>query len=96
MPFSKCSDVIERISDILDGRASLVARARFYSHLAMCDQCTLYFEQFRAVKEAAAVVLPEDLPSDFESVLDFVLAEIDADKTAADQGGSGAPEPPSE
>ncbi len=79
MPFSKCRDVIERVSEIMDGEAGSIARMRFFGHLAMCEQCTRYYEQFKEVREAAATVGPEDLPSDFGSVMDTVLSAIAAD-----------------
>lgn len=79
MPFSKCRDVLDRVSEIVDGEAGPVARARFHAPLAMCADCTLYFEQFKAVREAAGVVEPEDVPVDFDEVLGSILDKLDLD-----------------
>jgi predicted anti-sigma-YlaC factor YlaD len=79
MPFSKCRDVLDRVSEIVDGEAGAVARARFHAHLAMCEDCTLYFEQFKAVHDAAGVVQPEDVPADFDSVMGSLLGKLKLD-----------------
>lgn len=79
MPFSKCRDVLDRVSEIIDGEAGAVARMRFFGHLAMCEECTRYFEQFKAIRTAAGTVEPEDVPSDFGSVMDTVLSRLDDD-----------------
>ena len=79
MPFSRCDRVIERVSCILDGEASMLERMRFQGHLAMCVDCTRYYEQFKTVKNAAGEVTIEDLPTDFERVMDFVLEEVKDD-----------------
>ena len=73
MPFTRCQEVIERVSSILDGEVGLIARARFHGHLAMCSSCRNYYEQMLEVRDAAGVVNPEDVPSDFDSVMGFVL-----------------------
>ncbi len=36
MPFSKCREVLDRVSEIVDGEDGTVTRARFNAHLAMC------------------------------------------------------------
>jgi len=79
MPFRKCRRVLDDISVIVDGEAGAVARARFFGHLAMCDECTRYFKQFESVRAAAGVVGPEDVPADFDSVMDGVLERLFAE-----------------
>ena len=76
MPFSRCRDVIERVSSILDGEATVRERLAFHGHLAMCGECSRYFAQFRTIHEAAGIVRPEDLPGDFDRVLGSVLAAV--------------------
>lgn len=68
-----CEEIVERMSAIVDGEAPLGTRARFRAHLAMCKHCSAYFREFKAVKEAAGTVSPEDLPADFDQVMSFVL-----------------------
>lgn len=77
MVYLKCREVVDKISDIIDGQASMVVRMRFHSHLMMCKNCRRYFEQFKGVKELAGRVSPDDLPTDFDHVMKFVMNEID-------------------
>ena len=77
MPLSRCREVMDRISAIIDDEVGAAKRLRFHAHLLVCARCARYFEQFRLIKEAAGVVTTEDLPDDFDSVMDFVLDEID-------------------
>lgn len=75
--FSKCIDVVGRVSDVVDHEADFMTAAHFYGHLAICSNCRRYFKQFKIVKEAAGVVTPEDLPDDFNRVMDFVMREVE-------------------
>ncbi len=79
MPFSKCRDVLDRVSEIVDGKTGAVTRARFHAHLAMCKDCTLYFEQFKSIHEAAGIVEPEDVPADFDALIGSILTKLDLD-----------------
>jgi len=81
MPFSSCESVIDRLSTIVDGEASLSMRVRFQMHIAMCGNCRRYYRQYKAVSAAAQLVTPEDLPGDFDRVLGPVLDEIGLKKT---------------
>ncbi len=76
MPMSRCEDVIERISVVIDGAAGLFATLRFRAHLAMCESCRRYYWQMVRVRHAAAVVRPDDLPEDFEEIMGFVRSVI--------------------
>jgi len=42
-----CQQVVELITEYLDGVMEPRRRARFEAHLAGCDGCTSYLEQFR-------------------------------------------------
>ncbi len=77
MTYLKCTDVVARISDIIDGEANVMTRIRFYSHLMMCGNCRRYFGQFKNVKELAGKVTSDDLPKDFDQVMDFVMSKIE-------------------
>ncbi len=71
--------VATKISDIIDHDASIMTRLRFYSHLMMCTKCRQYYQQFKTLKEVAGETDPEQLPSDFEDVMNFVMNEIEND-----------------
>jgi anti-sigma factor RsiW len=44
-----CIEVVEIVSDYLDGTMAPVERHRFEAHLRGCPYCTEYVEQLRAV-----------------------------------------------
>ena len=73
----KCSDVVERVSDIVDEEANIVTRMRFYGHLMMCSHCRRYFRQFKSIKETTGKVLRDELPEDFDRVMNFVMDKIE-------------------
>lgn len=77
MTYLKCMDVVDKISDIIDGEANVITRVRFHSHLMMCDNCRRYYDQFKNVKELAGKVTSDDLPKDFDQVMNFVMSEIE-------------------
>jgi anti-sigma factor RsiW len=42
-----CIDLVELVTDYLEGRLSDDARERFDAHLEICDGCSAYVEQMR-------------------------------------------------
>ncbi len=73
MPFSRCSDVIERVSAVIDGEAGSLDRVRFHAHLAICPPCKRYYQQLVEIRALGAQPSAEDLPDDFADVMSFVL-----------------------
>jgi anti-sigma factor RsiW len=43
-----CEEMVELITDYLEGALSRSQRQRFEAHLAGCEHCTEYLEQMRA------------------------------------------------
>ena len=43
-----CQELVELVTDYLDGALAPGERARFDAHLAECEGCTRYVEQIRA------------------------------------------------
>lgn len=76
MVYLKCSKVVSKISDIIDGEADLMTRMRFYGHIMMCKNCRRYLDQFRRVRDFAGKVTQDDLPEDFDRVMNFVMEEV--------------------
>ena len=59
LPEMPCRELVEVITDYLEDRLSPVDRARFEAHLAECEACRRYLEQFRqTIRELGR--LPED------------------------------------
>ncbi len=42
-----CKEMVELVTDYLEGKLSPEQRFRFEDHLAACHDCTNYFEQMR-------------------------------------------------
>ena len=42
-----CQELVELVTDYLEGMLSVRARERFDAHLLDCDECPIYLEQIR-------------------------------------------------
>lgn len=47
-----CRELVEVVTDYLEGQLSRSERARFEEHIASCDGCSIYFDQIRRVARA--------------------------------------------
>ena len=56
-----CQQVVELVTDYLEGALSVADRRRFEAHLADCPHCTEYLAQIRETIRLAGRVEPEDL-----------------------------------
>jgi anti-sigma factor RsiW len=54
-----CQELVELVTDYLEGRLSAADRERFDAHIAGCDACTAYLEQMRMTL-AALGHIPEE------------------------------------
>jgi anti-sigma factor RsiW len=59
LPEMPCQELVEVITDYLEGRLSPADRERFDAHLAQCDACRTYLDQFRQTIRAMGR-LPEE------------------------------------
>ena len=57
-----CKEVVEIVTDYLEGALSPEDRARFDEHLATCDGCTHYVEQMRETIRLSGMVTEEQIP----------------------------------
>jgi anti-sigma factor RsiW len=64
-----CRELVEVISDYLEDRLSPVDRARFEAHLAECEACRTYLEQFRQTIRALGRLREESLAPGVRSAL---------------------------
>ena len=64
LPELPCQDLVEVVTDYLDGALSEVDHQRFEEHLAICERCAAYVEQIRLTIVATGSVgaRPEALP----------------------------------
>ncbi|HEY2789663.1 MAG TPA: anti-sigma factor [Gaiellales bacterium] len=56
-----CREVVELVSDYLEGELDARDRTRFEAHLTTCDGCTAYVEQMRLTLRLAGRLDPEQL-----------------------------------
>jgi anti-sigma factor RsiW len=69
LPGMPCRDLVELITDYLEDRLSPVDRARFEAHLAACEACRTYLEQFRQTIRALGRLPEESLSSEARDAL---------------------------
>ena len=48
-----CRDIVEVVTDYLEGRLPLAERTKFEQHLVFCGGCKVYVEQMRQVVRTA-------------------------------------------
>jgi anti-sigma factor RsiW len=57
-----CRDVVEVVTDYLEGGLAPGDRRRFDRHLAACEGCQVYLEQLRAVIRVAGRPIVDAVP----------------------------------
>jgi anti-sigma factor RsiW len=66
-----CQEVVEVVTDYLEGRLAAEDVAIFEAHLELCDGCRWYLEQMRTTIEAVGRIEDEDVPAALrDTVLD--------------------------
>lgn len=60
LPEMPCRELVEVITDYLEGALSPEDTQRFEEHLGVCSACALYLEQFEAVIRAVGRITSED------------------------------------
>ena len=57
-----CKEVVEMVSDYLEGALSPEDRERFETHLSACEGCTSYIEQMRETIRLTGMLTEEQVP----------------------------------
>lgn len=57
-----CVEVVEIVTDYLEGALSPELRARFERHIAGCDGCEAYLEQMRTTIRVSGALGEQDVP----------------------------------
>ena len=70
-----CRELVELVTDYLDGNLSRRDRARFDAHIAGCTNCTRYLEQFRETIHLTGTLRESDVSPEAEAEL---LAQFSA------------------
>ncbi len=64
-----CQELVELVTDYLEGALDPADLRRFEEHLADCGKCTEYLAQLRATIRAVGRITPDDLSPDAEAAL---------------------------
>ena len=64
-----CAQLVELVTDYLEGRLAPAERARFEEHLGFCDWCVTYLEQMRQTIRAVGRLKGEDLSPELQDKL---------------------------
>jgi anti-sigma factor RsiW len=64
-----CRQVVELMTDYLDGALSPGDRATFEEHIAGCDGCRAYLAQLRMTREVVGRLADEPIPQSVEDEL---------------------------
>ncbi len=57
-----CQELVELVTDYLEGDLPPSGRARFEAHLLDCDECPVYLEQMRLTIRAVGALSESRLP----------------------------------
>jgi len=56
-----CQELVEIVSDYLEGALPESERERFYAHLEICEGCRRYLDQMRTTIHVVGTLTEEDL-----------------------------------
>jgi anti-sigma factor RsiW len=80
-----CQELVELVTDYLEGALSPADTRRFEEHIGACDGCTAYLEQFKRTIELTGALLPDDVTPAAEAALLEVFRSWDsAQRSSAD------------
>jgi anti-sigma factor RsiW len=63
-PEMTCQELVEVITNYLEGKLSAAERARFEAHLSGCDGCRTYLDQMRQTIRLVGELSEEAIPDD--------------------------------
>jgi anti-sigma factor RsiW len=64
-----CRELVEIVTDYLEGAMEPGERIRFEKHIVFCDGCAVYVEQMRDTIRLAGTLREEDVPDDAREAL---------------------------
>ncbi|MGK2879305.1 MAG: anti-sigma factor family protein [Mycobacterium sp.] len=68
-PEMDCNELVELVTDYLEGTLTPEIRSRFDMHLLECDGCENYLEQFRGTVSAVGRIRDSELDPAFRTKL---------------------------
>ncbi len=64
-----CQELVELVTDYLEGALDTATRAAFDRHIAGCPDCTRYLRQLELIVRATGRLTPSDLSPEAEDAL---------------------------
>ena len=64
-----CQEIVELVTDYLEGAMDDELRTSFDAHLAGCPHCTRYLEQMEATIRVAGTIVAQELTPEFRAGL---------------------------
>ena len=64
-----CREMVELVTDYLEGALSPVDRARFDAHIARCEGCTMYLRQMREMLDLLGELTTDSISPQAEAEL---------------------------
>lgn len=64
-----CQELVELVTDYLEGALTAAEAERFEAHVATCDGCSVYLEQLRQVIRISGRLAPDALSPEAEGEL---------------------------
>jgi anti-sigma factor RsiW len=64
-----CAELVELVTDYLEGVLPSSERLRFEEHLGGCEGCVIYLEQMRQTVDLAGRLKEDDLPDEAKAAL---------------------------
>jgi anti-sigma factor RsiW len=64
-----CEEFVELVTAFLDGALDPATERRFIDHLALCDGCDRYLDQFRRTVRELGELPPGELPAETRNTL---------------------------
>jgi anti-sigma factor RsiW len=64
-----CQEIVELVTEYVEGTMDTQLRVAFDAHLARCDGCTHYLEQIEATIRVAGTIEPAALSPEFQADL---------------------------
>ncbi len=70
-----CKELVDLITEYLEGALSASDRLRFEQHVDRCSPCRIYVEQMRQTVRAVGKLSEESIPADAKELLLRVLKD---------------------
>jgi anti-sigma factor RsiW len=74
-PFYSCREIVELVTEYLEGGLAPADRLAFERHVAICPPCRGYLAQMRKVVRVAGTIKEENLPESVRRDLNAVFAD---------------------